>query len=334
MISFLSSILLLFLKIIIMKKYITILLLFTFISQLKAQQEPQYTQFMFNKLAFNAAYAGSANGVCATALYRNQWVGLDGAPVTQTLSFHTPIENTRIGIGLNVVHDKIGPTDSWNVGLNYAYRMPLETGIFSLGISGNLYRYQTRLENETLINSGDNLIQATKDSGFFPNIGLGAYYENDKYYVGLSVPYLAQSDISLLPANFTNGDVTSRRDIHAYIMGGVLFNVSDDLDIKPAALVKYAKNSPLDLDLNFSLIFRKKILAGLTYRLGAGADDGIGESIDLIVQCMLAQGINVGVAFDFTLSELANYNSGTFEIMMQYCGTKKTDGEAVQPRFF
>ncbi len=316
-----------------MRNYLILFLLLAGVLQLEAQQDPQYTQFMFNKLAYNPGYAGSGNGPCITALYRNQWIGLEGAPVTQTLSIHTPIRDNRVGIGLNIIHDNIGPSDTWNVGLNYAYRLPLEEGTLGIGIVGNIYRYQVNFSNEILTNPGDNLVQAANETGLFPNIGIGLYYEQDKYYIGVSVPHIIRNDISLLPNTFVTSNIQSRKELHAFAMAGLIVDLTDDIKLKPAAILKYATNSPFDLDINLSLLLYNKISAGLSYRVGGSTVRGFGESIDLVVQFMPDHGITIGAAFDFTLSDLADYNSGSFEIMGKYCISQKHESVA-NPRFF
>ncbi len=314
-----------------MRQYIFIFISILMAVQLQAQQDEQYTQFFFNKLALNPAYAGSDEGACLTALYRNQWIGLEGAPTTQAFSFHTGILDGRVGLGLSVVHDNIGPTDSWRANLAYAYRIRLETGTLGIGLQGSLRRYQVDFMAETTTHPGDNLIQSAEPTTTLANIGAGVYYESDKFYVGLSIPHFIKSDISLLPSTFTTTNITSREELHLYGMAGLILPISNDVKFKPAVLYKYVQNAPVDFDINASLLFMDRFLFGLTYRTG-GSLDSTGESLDLVAQYNVTQAFRIGAAYDFTLSELSNYNNGSFEIMAQYCIGRKE--QVTNPRFF
>ena len=318
---------------IVMKKIILFAFLVFGMLQLNAQQDPQYTQFMFNKLAFNPGYAGSSKGACFTALHRSQWLGLEGAPTTQVFSVHTPLSGKRVGLGLAIVHDNIGPTDSWSASLSYAYRIPIESGTLGLGLQGTLRRYEVDFINERLTHPNDNLVQATETSNIISNVGFGLYYEQDNFYFGVSVPHLIRNDISLLTSNFATNNVQSVEEIHAYLMAGIVIPIAEQVKLKPAGLVKYSDKAPVDFDLNFSLLFMDKFLVGATYRFGGSSLQGNGESIDLVAQFIANGNIRIGAAFDFTLSELSNYSNGSFEIMAQYCLGDYSE-KVANPRFF
>jgi len=185
------------------KTYLLTILLFL-VLQLDAQQYVQYTQFMFNKIALNPAYAGSKGAPTFSALYRTQWVELDGAPVSQSFSFHTPILGDKIGIGLSVHHDELGPTNSWFYNLQYAYRIPVGKGHLSLGLQALLRSYRVDWSDLSSINSSDPLFGNTGDVKFLPNIGLGAYYHTEQFYVGASLPRLLRGDLTFAGSTAAN----------------------------------------------------------------------------------------------------------------------------------
>ena len=207
-----------------MNKTYKILILILGTMQAFGQQDAQYTQFMFNKLSYNPGYAGSSGSPCLTALYRNQWVGLEGAPKTQILSFHTPFRNERVGAGLTIVNDEIGPTQATSFTLSYAYRIKTKKGHLALGLQGVLRNYRMKWEEANPIHREDGLILDASESKLLPNGGFGIYYQTPTYYVGLSVPHLVSGDISLLGNEYGISVITATEVIHAYLMGGQLSN--------------------------------------------------------------------------------------------------------------
>lgn len=316
-----------------MKNIIFCLLVFALFGNLNAQQDAQYTQFMFNKLALNPAYAGSAKGTCLTGLYRNQWVEFEGHPVTQVLSMHTSLRDDRVGIGATFIRDRIGPSTSTKVNLNYAYRIPFENGDLAIGLMGTIRNYKLDFSDVPLNDNNDLLIDAPQGNQVNVNAGAGVYYENKKFYAGLSIPHLIKNDISLLPKDFAADVIESKEETHAFLMAGAILPLTEKIALKPAGLIKYSRFSPVDFDLHVGVLFDRKILAGLTYRLGGSSIDNVGESLDLVLQIYLNNELTLGGAYDFTLSELRDYNSGSFEILLQYC--KRKDRERfTNPRFF
>jgi len=274
-----------------------------------AQQNAQFSQFMWTKLAQNPAYAGSADHLCLTALHRSQWVGLEGAPTTQSFSAHAPFFKERVGIGLNIIHDDITISNNWNIGMAYSYRMKMNTGTLSLGVQGTIKYIDVDWDETQALEIDDNAIPQFETQKYFPDMSAGVYYQTKKFYAGLSVQNLIKAKV-----NFDEGeliDVIRTDKRHIFAMGGYIFNLSDNVKLNPVFLVKYVRNAPLDIDLNASLIFYDKVWFGLSYR----KDD----SIDAILQYQASKQIKIGLAYDFTLSELQQVNRGTYEIMMQYC---------------
>ena len=302
-------------------------------SALSGQQDAQFTQFIFNKLAYNPAYAGSQGGPAFTALHRKQWAGLEGAPSTQSVNFHLPVLDDRVGIGLSILSDKIGPTNSFAIGMSYSYRMELEEGVLSIGIKGSLRKYQVDWDNAITTHLNDALIDSPSNSKFLPNVGVGIYYETPTFYIGLSAPNIYEGDISLLDEFVNNFRITSLEKVHFYAMGSFLFDLTENVKLKPAILFKYVQNAPLDMDINISAILSNKIWVGVSYRLGGSTAQGIGESIDYILQYQFNDSFRAGMAFDFTLSELEKYSSGTYELLGSYYFSKKRE-KATNPRYF
>lgn len=315
-----------------MKKIFTIVLITVFYLQLYSQQEAQYTQFMFNKVAFNPAYAGSHETLSFTGIYRTQWVNLEGAPVSQTFSFHTPIFGKRIGLGMNLHHDKIGPTNSWNYSLIYAYRIPIKEGHLSVGAQGIIRNYRVDWRDVTAIHSGDALYGNSEESKLVPNFGLGVYYSNKAFYAGLSIPRLLDRDLTFqYDGNIQNGDY-SKEARHAFLMAGMLIPLNEQLSLKPAILIKYAQNAPTDVDLHAGLVFDNKLNIGVTYRVG-GFHTSIGESLDFVFQVLLNEKLKLGLAYDYTFSEIRNYHAGSYELLLEYSLISKQKG-TTNPRFF
>ncbi len=317
-----------------MNKIILFLLSFIIIcTTLRAQQDPHYTQFMFNKLAFNPAYAGSANGTCLTGLYRNQWVGFEGHPITQVLSAHTALRDDRVGLGLSMVRDRIGPSTSINIQMSYAYRIKINKGNLAFGLMGRFHDYKLDFSDSDTNDSFDLLLDAADTNRALINAGAGVYYENDYFYAGFSVPRLIKNDISLLPNDAGNISSTGTEESHAFLMLGALIPLSEKIKFKPAGILKYANNAPLNFDIHAGLLFNNLIHAGVSYRLGETSISNMGESLDFVLQLYLNEYFTLGGAFDFTLSELADFQTGSFEILMKYCHQKERE-KVTNPRFF
>jgi type IX secretion system PorP/SprF family membrane protein len=298
----------------------------------KTQQETQYTQFMFNKIAFNPAYAGSLAGPTFSGIYRTQWVKLEGAPISQNFSFHSPLLNNKIGIGVNIQQDKIGPTNTWNYSLMYAYRVKMDQGHISFGLQGQIRDYRVKWSDLTATHSGDVLYGAIEQSKLIPNFGMGVYFENQKFYAGLSVPRLLNGNLTFqYDGNIQNTDY-AKEARHLYLTGGLILPVSKSIKLKPALLLKYVSNSPMDIDLHGGIIFYDKFNLGATYRIG-GFDGNGGESVDFVMQILFSERLKMGLAYDYTLSDIRSYHSGTYELMIEYSIITKQRG-ATNPRFF
>lgn len=303
-------------------------------ASLWAQQEQQYTQFMYNKLAINPGYAGSRDAATVTALIRNQWLGLDGAPKTQLVSFQTPLLNKRIGVGLNLTRHSISIFKRFTAEATYSYRLRLGRGTLGIGVQGSVRGVNANYTDDRLnavqslaLDSG---IPNSDQSKIVGNFGGGLYFNTPTYYVGISAPRFLRNNIDFNDV----GGVLSREIPHISIMGGFLFEVNENLDIQPQLLIKYVDNAPLDADLNATFIFKKLYMAGLTYRTGGSSVSGAGESLDLLVGGHIVNDLFFGLSYDITLSDLKDYNTGSIEGVVRYSFGTSEGEEIINPRFF
>lgn len=308
-------------------KKITITFLFAITSFLVyGQQQAHYTQYVFNKLAFNPAYAGSKEVMSTSVLTRNQWVGFEGAPSTQLMSFHAPISKNRVGLGASIVRDKIGITNDIGLNIAYAYRIKMKKSNLSLGLQTSFRNLQVDWNSTNPTQIGDNVIPTGKPSAFKMNIGLGAYYANDNFFAGISIPSLMEGETGIIG----NDDAVSFADEkrHYFATIGGIFNVAGNgtLKLQPSILVKHVDNAPIDVDINNFFIFKEKFWFGVTYRYH--------DSIDGVVQFQMTEAMRLGVAYDFTLTELQDYNYGTLEVMLEYNFVSKSKDKLLNPRHF
>jgi type IX secretion system PorP/SprF family membrane protein len=281
-----------------------------------AQQEEQYTQFMQHKMTYNPAYAGAEPAVTLTALARNQWLGLDGAPQTQMIGVNVPILNQKIGVGVNLFRHTIGITDQYTGALSYGYHLNLGRGRLGLGVQGSVRLLQvdfSEVQGTQPIET-DPAIPAGLQSKFVPNFGAGIFFDNQKFYLGISVPRLLNANIDLADS----GDVISREVNHFYLMTGLSLDLSDKVSFQPNLLIKYVTQSPFDGDLNLNFVFDQKLIAGASYRLGGAKQNSVGESLSFLAGLKFAQAFTFSVSYDATLTTLRQFNSGTIEGVLQY----------------
>ena len=300
----------------------------------EAQQQPHNTQFMYYKLGYNPAFAGSQDAPCVSCIIREQWLGLEGAPSTQALTFNMPLMNQRVGIGANVMRHTIGITTMYDVDAAYAYRVRLGQGMLGIGVQGSI-RSLTNNFNETVAiqsKTGDTTIPGNNENKFSFNFGAGLYYNSNRFYIGASAPRLLENSIDFN----SNDNVISREVQHIYLMTGYTIEASEDLKIRPQALFKYAENAPVDADINVNFLIQDKFLAGLTYRRGGNKiDERIGESLDLLFGAQLTESLMFGFSYDFTLSDIRDYSSGSIEASLHYCfGGMSPNSNFDNPRFF
>ncbi len=307
-----------------MIRFILLFVFFCFSILCKAQQDAQYTQFMFNKMYFNPAFAGSKKVLCLSGIYRKQWIGIERAPQTGTFNAHGSVFKNRIGLGLSVTYDQIGFTDKVDIETNYSYIIRFKNeSFFSIGLRGSFSYMQIRWDQANPTQAFDSSIPGATTSKMLPNFGAGVYYQAKHWYAGVSVPHLFQNklDFSTNP----NASVEPQLRQHYFFMGGLSFDIAKNVQIQPNVMFKYVVNAPFDMDFNLSFVFFQKILVGVTYRMG--------DSVDAILQWRIAPQIQIAFAYDFTITQLQRYNAGSIEVMLEYCFLKKNE-KVHNPRFF
>ena len=291
-----------------------------------AQQDAQYTQYMYNTIVVNPAYAGSREAMSIFALHRAQWLGLDGAPVTNNFSIHTPINGSNVGLGLSVINDRIGPSDENNIAVDFSYSIHTSDRYklsFGLKASANLLNVDFTKLN--IYNPADPRFQNNIDNKFSPNIGVGFYLHSDNTYFGLSAPYLLETKHFDKSADNSSSSFVAAEKIHYYFIAGHVFDLSANVQFKPSVLTKMVQGAPLQVDLSGNFLINEKFTAGIAYRWDA--------SFSGLVGFQLSDSWFVGYSYDMDTTKLANYNSGSHEIFLRYELFNKNN-RIISPRFF
>lgn len=283
-----------------------------------AQQDPQYTQYMFNTMSVNPAYAGSRGHTVISALGRTQWVGFEGAPDTQNLSYDTPLGYTGLGLGVNLVNDKIGPSHEIYLDANVSYT--IETGqegnlAFGLRLGGRWLNIDWSKGTTT------NPETFPPVNRVLPTVGAGLYYHEPQWYIGLSVPNIIRTEH--YDNDLPNGEVALER-MHFFLISGYVFDLNEDLKFKPAVLVKGVSGAPLSLDVSANLLFSERFRVGVGWRWD--------DSISALLGFQISDSLLLGYAYDLTTSNYNVVNSGTHEIMLRYEIFKEIKYRS--PRFF
>lgn len=317
-----------------MKKiFINVFFILTTGAMSLAQQQYHNTQFFYYKLGYNPAYAGSQENTCISCIYRHQWLGLNGAPKTMVLTFNMPIFNQRVGVGANLFRHTIGISTIHNLDLVYAYRTRLGNGMLGIGAMGSVRSWENdyQLTTSTQPKSEDPSIPDGTQDKFLFNFGTGLYFNSEKFYIGFSVPRLLKNNI-----DFASSDVQISREIqHIYLMGGLEMPLNNQVKLQPQMMMKYVAGAPVSFDANFNLILQDRYIVGLTYRLGGNKKSRLGESVDIFLAAQLTNNILFGLSYDYTLSDLHDYNTGSIEASLHYClGQSKLRKDFVNPRFF
>ena len=306
-----------------MKLYLSLILIcamsICLTTDIHAQQDPQYTQYMYNTMNVNPAYAGSRGHTVITALGRMQWVGFEGAPNTQNLSYDTPLGYSGLGLGINLMNDQVGPSSEIYLDANVSYN--IQTGeegnlAFGLRLGGRLLNIDwskgTYKDDEVVFQDNINKL--------LPTVGAGIYYHQPQWYVGLSVPNILRMEH--YDAD-TPGEVAVER-MHFFLIAGYVFDINEDLKFKPAALLKGVSGAPLSLDVSANLLFNEKFRVGLGWRWG--------DAISGLLGFQASDRLLIGYSYDLTTSNYNVTNSGTHEIMLRYEILK--DIKYRSPRFF
>ena len=269
------------------------------------QFEPQFTQYMFNEMFINPAYAGSRECISITGAYRNQWAGMEGAPKTQTASIHSPLKNNRTALGLSLMNEEIGVTSDLSVFGSYAYRVHTVKGTFSMAVSGGLIHHQEKLPELNVGAFGDYVFMGVPRATV-PNAGFGTYFNTDDFYIGISIPRLLQNRPDRgtgRPLNKINVDLW-----HYYLMGGYVFPLNDNLKLRTTCMIKAVSGAPVIADIGAHLRFNDHLWLGGSYRTS--------DSWSGMFQLQLNPQMRLGYSYDYTLTRLRTFNSGTHEITL------------------
>jgi len=269
-----------------------------------AQQDAQFTQYMYNTININPAYAGSRGVMSLFALHRTQWVGLDGAPVTNTVSMNTPLNGSNLGLGVSLINDKIGPTNENAISADLSYTIPTsETWKFSFGLKATANLFNLDVSRLNPVDATDPSLQDY--STFSPNIGAGIYLHSDKAYVGLSVPNFFQTN------RYDDNEVAIFKEkINYYLIAGYVFDLNSTIKFKPAMLTKMVEGAPLQVDVSGNFMFYDKFTVGLAYRWSA--------ALSAMVGFQVSDGLYIGYGYDKETTNLQHYNSGSHEIFLRY----------------
>lgn len=284
-----------------------------------AQQDAQFTQYMYNTINVNPAYAGSRGAMSIFALHRTQWVGLDGAPTTNAVSINTPFNNSRMGLGVSLINDKIGPTSENSISTDLSYTIPTsETMKLSFGVKASINLFDLNI-NKLTPDQQDPLLQGYNNK-ISPNIGAGIYLHSDKAYVGFSIPNFIESN-----RYDDNDKKVYKEKINYYLIAGYVVDLSYNLKFKPALLTKMVQGSPLQVDVSGNFLFNDKFTLGLAYRWSASASAMAGFQV--------SDALFIGYGYDLETTKLDNYNSGSHEVFLRY-EIFKNNNKITTPRFF
>jgi type IX secretion system PorP/SprF family membrane protein len=293
-------------------------LMFTAVSSY-AQQDAQFTQYMYNTINVNPAYAGSRGALSMFALHRTQWVGLDGAPVTNTVSINTPLNLSNLGLGVSLINDKIGPTTENAISVDLSYTIQTsETWKLSFGMKATANLFDLDASKLNPVDATDPSLQ--NYSKFSPNIGAGVYWHSDKAYVGFSVPNFIQTN------RYDDNEVAIFKErISYYLIAGYVFDLANTVKFKPAMLTKMVEGAPLQVDVSGNFLFNDKFMVGVAYRWSA--------SLSAMVGFQVTDGLYIGYGYDRETTNLNNYNSGSHEIFLRY-ELFNNINKITTPRFF
>lgn len=287
--------------------YLGLLLSIGFLSEVSAQQDPHYTQYMYNMSVMNPAYAGSKENLALGVLFRKQWVEIEDAPTTATLFGHSPV-GKNVGLGLSVISDKIGPVEENNVYADFSYTLKLGgEHKLALGLKTGLTLHNVDLYSEiynTLPDPNDGAFGEDVSNSYF-NFGTGAFYYTEKYYLGVSVP-------NMLKAKHLDFDGRSygNESSHYFFTGGYVFDINQNVKFKPFFMVKSAFEAPASLDVSTNFMFHDKFEVGATYRL----DDSFGAMVNYAI----TPSLRIGYAYDHIVSDLKVSTPSSHEVILLF----------------
>lgn len=297
------------------KLFLGILILLS-TSTMFGQQDPQYTQYMYNMVVINPAYAGSRGVPTVGILGRTQWVGVDGAPNTGTLSISSPIGDA-MGLGLSIIYDEIGPAKETNIFADYSYTIFTgEESRLAFGLKGGVSLLDVSYLD--MIDPGDPLNEPIHQAS--PNFGAGVYYYTNKYYIGFSAPNFLETRHLEGDGNYVS---TASEKMHYFLTAGYVFDLGENIKLKPSTMIKATGGSPISVDLSANVLFNDVVEAGLSYRFD--------DSISAMIGFQVSPDFRIGYAYDYTISDYGVDNSGSHEIILLFEFNRRN---IKSPRFF
>jgi type IX secretion system PorP/SprF family membrane protein len=307
-----------------MIKKIVILSIFFYVcmNDLYSQQDPQYTHYMYNMNVINPAYAGSRGTLSISALYRTQWVGLDGSPETATIAVHAPV-GKNLAVGLSAISDQIGPVKEQNIYADFSYTLRTsEEGRLAFGLKGGVTLQDIGLVSLILPQDPNDPLFSDNVNEVYPNFGAGLYYYTEKFYAGLSAPNL----IETVHFEKESGIISKASEkMHYFFTTGYVFDLSESLKFKPSAMAKAVSGSPLSIDVSANFLINERLELGANYRFG--------DSVSGLINFGITPDFRLGYSYDYTTTNLGNFNSGTHEIFLLW-DIDFSKKNLKSPRFF
>lgn len=284
-----------------------------------SQQDSQYTQYMYNTININPAYAGSREVLSIFGLHRSQWIGLDGAPTTNAFSINSPIGDSSFGIGLSFVNDRIGPANESAISADLSYFIPMsENYKLAFGLKGTANLFSIDVNKLTIQHQNDPQFQ-NLDNDISPNVGAGIYLYSNKFYVGLSVPNFFETK------RYKDNSISiTQEKLHYYFITGYVFDLNENLKMKPSVLAKAVEGAPLQADGSLNFLIYDKLTLGAAYRWDAAWSAMAGFQI--------SNSIFIGYGYDRETTRLQNYNSGSHEVFLRF--ELFNNSKMLTPRFF
>jgi type IX secretion system PorP/SprF family membrane protein len=297
------------------------LLLLGIVGSISAQQDPMFTQYMHNPVSINPAYAGSRGTMNFTAMHRQQWVGIDGAPKTLALSINSPFIGYNVGLGISLIHDEFTPVKQTGLYVDYSYKLKLTEKVkLAFGMKGGFNMYDINLQDLIKKDDDDDIIMYGSTKMFLPNFGIGSYMYSDRFYLGFSIPKMLQNSLS-----DNSNNIANKEERHYFFMGGVVLDVSEYIKFKPSFTVRMVEGSPLSTEVSGAVLLHDKLWLGGMYRLG--------DSVGGMVRFNITDQLSVGYSYDLTQTKLRNDSRGTHEVYLGYDLVFKNK-KILSPRYF
>lgn len=308
----------------VLKKGILILFVLLFVGwKASAQQDPMFTQYMHNPVSINPAYAGSRGTLNFVAMHRQQWVGIDGAPKTLTLSVNSPFLGYNVGIGLSLIHDEIGPIKQTGIYADYSYHLKVTTKTkLAFGLKGGMNMYDVNLLNLIGAQNDDHLSLYGARKLFLPNFGVGSYLYSNRFYVGFSIPKMLQNSLS---DDENTLNYANKEERHLFLTGGVVLDIAENIKFKPSTTIRIVSGSPVSAEVSAAILLHDRLWVGGMFRLG--------DSIGALAKFDLTDQLSLGYSYDLTQSGLKPFNQGTHEVFVSYDVAFKSK-KILSPRYF